>query len=138
VAIDVTKRQADRLRVLAALFYATDGIEGQIVRLVPTIQEQLELSDQELQAACSYLVGEGLISAVAPIAESDMYFFAELTHRGVIAMEESLKDPDRPTTLFPPAVSIISINNSTLVNSPIQNGSNGGQQTNEQTPGERL
>jgi hypothetical protein len=50
VPINITKRQADRLRVLHAIFDAADGVEREMVRLAPTIQTQLRLSDQELLA----------------------------------------------------------------------------------------
>ena len=90
--IDVPKRQADRLRVLSAIYDAAAGIEHEMVRIVPTIQTQLGLSDQDLQAACVYLAGEGLIAAVSPFEESPIVVFAQLTHRGVMAMEE----PDEP------------------------------------------
>jgi hypothetical protein len=96
VPIDVPKRHADRLRVLSAIFDAAGGVEREMVRIVPTIQAQLGLSDQDLQAACAYLAGEGLIVAVSPFEESPIVVFAQLTHRGVIAMEE----PDEPPKIM--------------------------------------
>lgn len=127
MAIDVTKRRADRLRVLAAMFDATGGVEREPVRLVPTLQAQVGLSDEDFQAACAFLVGERLISAV--YAVSNLYVSGQLTHRGVVEMEASLGAPDKPTRYLPPAISIVNISNSTLVDSPVQNGSADGQQT---------
>jgi hypothetical protein len=105
VPIDIPKRQADRLRVLSAIFDAAGGIEGEMVRIVPTVQAQLALSDRDLQAACAYLAGQGLIDTVSPIDQSSMVLFAKLTHRGVMAIEEPEKPPkaialhERETTM---------------------------------------
>jgi hypothetical protein len=60
VATDIAKRQADRLRVLRAIWEVTDGTTSEVARTAPTIQMQLGLSDKELEAACDYLAGEGL------------------------------------------------------------------------------
>lgn len=125
--IDISKRQADRLRVLEAIFVAAHGIEREPVRIQPTIQTQLELSDEELLAACAYLAGEGLIRPIPRL--SGTYVFAELTHRGVIEREKAISTPDKPTRYLPPAFSIISINNSTIIGSPVQSASPDASQT---------
>ena len=43
MAIDIAKRQADRLRVLKAIFDAADGTTSEPVRTSPTIELQLGL-----------------------------------------------------------------------------------------------
>jgi hypothetical protein len=44
MAADIVKRQADRLRVLRAVWDATDGTTSEVARTAPTIQMQLGLS----------------------------------------------------------------------------------------------
>jgi len=129
VPVNVEKRKADRLRVLQAIFDAASGIEDEPVRLAPTIQSQLDLSAQDLQAACAYLVGEGLIKPIVKINEAPAYISASLTHRGAIEMERSISSPDKPTKHLPSVNSVITIINSTLHNSPIQSASPEGRQT---------
>jgi hypothetical protein len=129
VAPDIAKRQADRLRVLRAVWDATDGTTSEVARTAPTIQMQLGLSDEELEAACDYLAGEGLIKPTAKINEAPGYIAVQLTHRGAIEMEESISAPDKPTKHLPSAASVVVIINSTLINSPIQNASPEGRQT---------
>lgn len=125
---DIAKRQADRLRVLKAIFEATDGTTSEVARTAPTIQMQLGLSDKELEAACDYLAGEGLIKPTAKINEPPGYIAVQLTYRGVKEMEESISAPGKPTKHLPSAASVIAIINSTLINSPIQNASPEGRQ----------
>jgi hypothetical protein len=127
--VNIEKRHADRLRVLKAVFDDASGIEGEMVRLAPTIQDRLGLNHQELHAACAYLVGEGLIKPGATIDQPPVYISAALTHRGAVEMEQSLGSPDKPTKHLPPVNSVITIINSTLHNSPIQSASPDGQQT---------
>jgi hypothetical protein len=129
VAPDIAKRQADRLRVLRAVWDATDGTTSEVARTAPTIQMQLGLSDKELEAACDYLAGEELIRPTAKISEPPGYIAVQLTHRGVREMEESISAPDKPTNHLPSATSVVAIINSTLISSPIQSASPEGHQT---------
>jgi hypothetical protein len=126
MSIDFSKRQADRLRVMKAIFEAADGIESEVVRVAP-IQQELGLSERELQDACDYLTGEDLITPGAMVAESPVYITVQLTHRGVTEMEQSLQAPNSPTEHFPPAVSIIHVGGN-IIGSAIQSGSPGAQQ----------
>lgn len=127
--VNVQKRQADRLGVLKTIFEDASGIEGEAVRLAPTVQERLGLDDQELQAACAYLAGEGLIEPVATVDQAPVYISAALTHRGAVEMEQALKSPNKPTKHLPSVNSAVIIINSSLHNSPIQSGSPDGHQT---------
>jgi hypothetical protein len=129
MAIDIAKRQADRLRVLRAVWDATDGTTSEVARIAPTIQMQLGLSDQEVVAACDYLAGGGLIRPTSKIDRGPIYISVQLTHRGVREMEESISAPDKPTKHLPSAASVVAIINSTVINSPIQSASPEGQQT---------
>jgi hypothetical protein len=128
MATDIAKRQADRLRVLRAVWDATDGTTSEVARTAPTIQMQLGLSDKELEAACDYLAGEGLIRPTSKINEPPGYIAVQLTHRGVREMEESISSPDMPTKHLPAATSVIQIINSTVIASPIQSASPEGRQ----------
>jgi len=124
----IAKRQADRLQVLRAIWDATDGSTSEVARTAPTIQMQLGLSDKELEAACDYLAGEGLIKPTAKIDEPPVYIAVQLTHRGAREMEESISTPEKPTKHLPSAASVVVIINSTLINSPIQSASSEGHQ----------
>src|ERR1700734_300322 len=127
MAVDIAKRQGDRLRVLRAIFEAADGTTSEVVRIAPTIQMQLGLSDQEVEAACDYLAGKRLIKPLAKVAEAPVYIAVELTHLGVTEMEELISAPEKPTKYLS-AASIVMIVNSTVVNSAIQNASPEGRQ----------
>lgn len=129
MAIDIAKRQADRQRVLKAIFDAADGTTSEPVRTSPTIELQLGLSHRELEAACDFLVGQGLIRPLSKINETPVYISVQLTYRGVMEMEESISAPDRPTKHLPSAASVIAIINGTVTNSPIQSASPEGNQT---------
>jgi hypothetical protein len=122
MATDIAKRQADRLRVLRAIYEGTDGTTSEVARTAPTIQKQLGLSDMELEAACDYLTGEGLIKPTVKVNEPPGYIAVQLTYRGVREMEESINAPEMPTKHLP-AASVVTIINSTLINSPIQSAS---------------
>lgn len=132
MTVDIAKRQADRLRLIRAIFDAADGMESEVVRFAPTIQRELGLTDQELANACNYLIGEGLINSAIKIEQPPVHIAARLTHRGIIEIEQSMAEPSKPTEHLPaaisPAISVVSIRNSTVIGSPIQSASPGAHQ----------
>jgi hypothetical protein len=130
MSVDIAKRQADRIRVLHAIFDATDGTTSEAARLAPTIQERLGLSNLDLEAACDYLAAKGLIKPTAKVDEGPVYIAAQLTGRGLDEIEAALSSPSKPTRYLPAAASVVLIINSTLVGSPIQNASPCGRQKN--------
>lgn len=103
------KRRTDAC-VMRAIYDAAEGIESEVVRTAPTIQLELVLSNEELQDACDYLAGEGLIVAVARIDQPPVYIAVQLTHCGVVEMEQSQRSPNRPTEHLPAAVTITTFN----------------------------
>jgi hypothetical protein len=125
--MDIERRRADRLRVMKAIFDASEGSETVLVHTTPHLQERLGLSDQELADACNYLVGEGLIAAKIQAAGFPAPIGVQITHKGIKEMEQSLDAPSKPTEHFPPAVSVINVHGS-VVGSAIQSGSPGAQQ----------
>ena len=126
---DIAKRQADRLRLIRAIFDAAKGMESEVVLFAPTIQRELGLTDEEIANSCNYLIGQGLISSAASITPPPIHLAARLTHRGIVEMEQSIADPSKSTGHMPSVVSVISINNSTVIGSPIQSGSPEAHQT---------
>ena len=123
---DIGKQQENRLLVMKAIYDAAAGSEGNAVS-GPHLLETLGLSDQELGDACRYLEGERLIKGTRTLWSHLTPYTINITHRGIKEMEKSLQSPDKPTSHFPPAVSIIHVQGS-LVNSPIQSGSPGAEQ----------
>jgi len=125
--IDIQQRQADRLRVMKAIFDASGGSEHKEV-LGHELAAQLGLTDQELGDACRYLAGEGLIEEAAPdMSGSPVPYWVNIRHLGIKEIEQSLQAPNKPTKHFPPAISVIHIGGN-VTNSPIQSGSPGAQQ----------
>jgi len=132
MTVDIAKRQADRLRLIKAIFDAADGSESEVVHFAPTIQHELGLTDQELANACNYLIGEGLISSAIKIEQPPVHIAVRLTHPGIIEIEQSMAEPTKPTEHLPaaisPAISVVTIQNSTVIGSPIQSASSDARQ----------
>lgn len=112
---------------MKAIFEAADGVESEVVHIASTIPQELGLSNRELQDACDYLIGEGLIVSRIRAAGPPVHIGVQLTHLGITEMEQSLQAPNRPTEHFPPAVSIIHVGGD-VIGSAIQSGSPGAQQ----------
>jgi hypothetical protein len=117
------------VRVLRALFEASGGTTSEVGRTGPTIQQQLGLSDLDLQAACDYLVGKGLIKPTIKVWGPPGHIAVRLTARGLDEIEEALASPSKPTRYLPAVAPIVQIINSTLIGSPIQSASPEGRQT---------
>ena len=124
--VDIAKRRADRLLVMKAIFDASQGSESMYVS-GPELLDALELTDQELGDACTYLEGEGLIETTQTLWGHLTPYHIQITHRGILEMEQSLGAPEEPTQHFPPAVSIINVGGS-VIGSAIQSGSPGAHQ----------
>jgi hypothetical protein len=77
--------------------------------------------------ACTYLEGEGLIETTQTLWGHLTPYHIQITHRGILEMEQSLGAPEEPTQHFPPAVSIINVGGS-VIGSAIQSGSPGAHQ----------
>jgi hypothetical protein len=130
--IDIERRQANRLRVMKAIFDASGGSERVIVYTAPHpveahLPESLGLSDEEIADVCHYLQGEGLIVAALEVAEALGPIAVQINHLGIKEMEQSLGAPREPTQHFPPAISVINVHGP-VIGSAIQSGSPGAQQ----------
>ena len=126
--VDIEKRQADRLRVMKAIFDASDGSEFNEVRGDELADKLVDLTQQELADACRYLKRQGLIEEAMPdMGGSPVPYWVNITHPGIMEMEQSLGAPDKPTEHFPP-ISVITISNSNVIGSAIQSGSPGAHQ----------
>jgi hypothetical protein len=123
--VDIEARMAMRLRIMKAIFDATDGsITGYADALA--LGQAMGLSDPEVADACAYLLGEGLISAHHYVEGQFTPAVVQLTHRGVKEMEESQLSPEKATEHFPPAGSVII--HGDVIGSAIQSGSPGARQ----------
>ncbi|GGS78568.1 hypothetical protein GCM10010222_19990 [Streptomyces tanashiensis] len=78
------ERQAYRERVLTALYEAT---EGNRLLGVPgrKLGNDLRIPEEDLAAACTYLVSEGLITVDWEPGNTPA--MASLTHQGILRME---------------------------------------------------
>jgi hypothetical protein len=124
--MDIEKRQADRRRVLRAIFEAANGSETELVRIAP-FQQSLELSEHEVMEACHYLVGEHLLTA--PIKVEGGYIVSvQITHQGVKEIERSLQPPaSHSAQHFPRPISVVNVHGN-VIGSAIQSGSTGAHQ----------
>jgi hypothetical protein len=125
--VDLNKRKADRLRVMNEFFDVASGSERVIIG-TEAVCTQLGLSDQEMADACSYLEGEGLIRPMPGLWSRPFPHRIQLTHWGIIEVEESREHPETPTEHFPPLSTVIHFYGD-VIGSPIQAGSPGATQT---------
>ena len=144
--VDIEKRQADRLRVMKAVFDASRGSESAVVS-GRQLRSDLQISGRDLAYACKYLEGEGLITATyerppysdivyvrgVPHGRSTQHrtpywtpHEVHITHHGVKEMERSLATPSEPTQYFPP-IAIISVHGD-VIGSTLANASPGAYQ----------
>jgi hypothetical protein len=93
----VLRRDALRLAFLRRLYDGTDGNPRHMVHL-DEIAAPLELGHADAMQVLDYLRGEGLaeVRAFGPLIE--------ITHFGIQEVEESIRNPDRGTVHFSPAV----------------------------------
>lgn len=107
-----------------ALFDAADGSERNIVDLTQ-LGRQLDIADQDVSDAARYLEGEQLLKGIWP---GGMHVpQAQLTHVGIVEIEEQRSEPTVPTRHFP-SFNVINFHGD-VVNSPIQQDSIGSTQT---------
>lgn len=127
MVIDIEKRRADRLRVMNEIYEAADG-----TRLMnipgPWLLEHLGMQEDEVADACLYLVSEHLIEGDKTLWNSAIPYVIRLTHRGMTEMERSRSAPEKPTSHFPPMISVVHIAGDNI-GSPIQAGSPGAHQS---------
>ncbi len=91
----ILEKQKKRYSLLLKIYELTEGDENKIIQLdVPE-----ELSTDEVQSAVDYLEGEGLVRSLA-----DEGLLLEITHRGVVELEQSLLNPKESTEHFPQQV----------------------------------
>jgi hypothetical protein len=107
----IEKSQADRLKVMKAIYDASGGSEHAIVP-GPQLLENLGLSDQELSAACRYLQGEHLITSTHTSPSQLTPYYVQITHRGVREVERLLRVPHQPTSYCPSASSVLNVQDS--------------------------
>lgn len=91
----IVEKQGRRYALLVKIYELTDGDESKIIHL----EFPQGLDQRGAQAALDYLAGEGLISLLADDAP-----LLQITHRGVVEVEESIASPTEPTEHFPAQV----------------------------------
>jgi hypothetical protein len=125
--MDIENRQTNRLRVMKAIFDLSGGSERQEVRGHQLVAE-VGLSESDLRDACDYLAGQGLIQEVAMpgLGVSPVPHWVNITHQGIVEMQQSAQAPDKPTEHFPP-ISVVYVGGN-AIGSTIQSGSPGAQQ----------
>lgn len=108
----VLQRDALRLAFLRRLYDETDGSTRAMVPL-DQLAEALNLGRADAARILDYLRAEGLagVAGAGPLVE--------ITHFGVLEVEESIRNPDRGTEHFTPAV----IQQTILIGNQISNSS---------------
>lgn len=99
--VDISKRRADRTRLMQAVF---DEAEGQQIPYVDAaaIAERLGMSEAEATEAALWLEGEGLL-----IVEGWGVGALRLTHQGIREVEESRESPATGTEHLVPLNQIV-------------------------------
>jgi len=96
----ILEKDKKRYEILRWIFDEADGDESSFVDLRKLIDEKTDYSEanrleREFETISDYLAGENLIKQ---IAENGL--FVQLTHQGVIEVEESIRNPEKPTEHF--------------------------------------
>jgi hypothetical protein len=154
---DLEQRQADRLRVMRAIYDLTGDNTAQYVRLWD-VRDVLGFDDDRMANAVDFLEDSGMISALRTMAGQRTPIQARIQHAGVVEIEragraapgveqqrtppqatitpsgvreilEALRRPDTPTEHFPPANSVNVFNiGGSVYGSPFQVASPGASQ----------
>jgi len=125
--MDIGIRQANRLRVMNAVFDASGGSKFTPVD-VYALQQRFNMEGHELADICQYLMDEGLLAQsgglqVNPVVRRvvtalppgsvtpeppgyDLPKWACITHKGIIEIEGARAHPGQPTSYFPPFIVI--------------------------------
>jgi DNA-binding MarR family transcriptional regulator len=85
--------------VLRWVFDKVDGHRSNPINLVDFITENSKYTRDELERISDYLEGKGLIERVA-----DEEIFIQLTHKGIVEIQNSINNPQNPTEHFPTQV----------------------------------
>lgn len=109
------KKKTDRFLFLKNLYDRTNGNRLKYVNMFE-IGKDLKLDNKELESIVWYLNDEGLLRIVA------MGEVIEITHAGIVEIEEAISDRTKPTRHFPPDSNIIVIEH--MESSQIQQGTN--------------
>ena len=125
---DLKQRQADRLRVMAAIFDESGASQSSFVQLWP-IREAFGFSDEYMGAIIGYLAAEGLVEPLKASTGSYTPMHATITHWGIKEMELSQEHPETPTEHFPPSINVTVHGN--ITGSPLQIGTTGSTQKNQ-------
>lgn len=108
----IEKKKRQRFELLKRLYDITDGDTFQIVDM-RTIGKELGLDDDATGSLVQYLIDEGLVKWAASGG------LIEITHDGVLEIEEALDNPEKATEHFP-AINLIQAD--TIIDSSIQLG----------------
>jgi len=125
--MDLAQKQLARAQIINSVYDAVDGSEILLVQVQPIV-EALGLSADYAADTLRYLEGEGLLegfwSLGTPLPQA-----VQLTHRGVVEVEEARTQPALPTQHFPAynTFNVVNIGGD-MVGSAIQQGSPGAQQ----------
>lgn len=86
------ERKTYRMAVLQSLYGAAERNRPEVSGA--TLRDELRLPDEDLSAACSYLVGEGLITVDWTSHKTPAT--VSLTHEGIRFMEEEEEESAAP------------------------------------------
>ncbi|GAB2742740.1 hypothetical protein GCM10027019_22780 [Melaminivora jejuensis] len=116
----LTKKKADRFRLLNRLYEITDGHTMKIVSMWD-VGDTAQLARNETENVVNYLVGEHLVE------HRTIGGGISITHHGIVEVERALSAPESPTHYFPPVVNIVNVHS--MVGSQIQQGTHGSTQS---------
>jgi hypothetical protein len=105
---NIEKRDADRLRVMAAI-YREAGDNTETFVDMWAIREELGLTDDEAANAVIQLRDRRLITYTRTMTGQRTPMHVEITPRGVREMEASEREPQRPTANLPAQSAVVNI-----------------------------
>jgi hypothetical protein len=118
--------QQERFRFLTRLYNDTESDEFAYVN--PTdLGTALGFSIPKIERICDFLQSEGLIGA-------NISDYINITHKGMVEVENALSKPDEPTSYFPPTNSyVFHIGQMTDSQLQVQQGANQSSQVSTQS-----
>jgi hypothetical protein len=115
---DINEKKHNRYKFLKLLYKLSDGNKYYNISF-SKLGEKLRFSEEESDAISEYLNDEGLV-------EISIGGQINITHSGIIEVEQSISQPGKPTKHFPPIINYIAIDK--MINSQIQQGTNNSKQ----------
>jgi len=99
----ILEKKQNRYKVLKQIYLDTDGKKYETT-MADEISHITKIPTSELSHILQYLQEEGLIKAMSNIYDESGHVPIRILHQGVIEVESTISNPDKPTEHFPAQV----------------------------------